>query len=156
MFAMIFKILDVSTHSHPKVAARVGASVGQAINGFNTQPPEGGCRCRNKTWLWLCGFNTQPPEGGCRINGKWPIKFSRFQHTATRRWLRFFTGYAFDIGCFNTQPPEGGCSIIAIKRSYYHKFQHTATRRWLPFWIFSNKRVIPFQHTATRRWLLLT
>ena len=35
---------EVSTHSHPKVAAVNVAKVTIAINGFNTQPPEGGCK----------------------------------------------------------------------------------------------------------------
>ena len=35
--------VEVSTHSHPKVAA-FGDKIDQKINySFNTQPPEGGC-----------------------------------------------------------------------------------------------------------------
>ena len=34
---------EVSTHSHPKVAAGVRALFLWADSGFNTQPPEGGC-----------------------------------------------------------------------------------------------------------------
>ena len=41
--------------------------------------------------LIVDGFNTQPPEGGCAElrNGLW--LGIEFQHTATRRWLRFMT-----------------------------------------------------------------
>ena len=34
----------VSTHSRPKAAARVRAIREASRKGFNTQPPEGGCR----------------------------------------------------------------------------------------------------------------
>ena len=58
----------------------------QQINGFNTQPPEGG-------WVrevWpehsVTRFNTQPPEGGWRVILR--VLMIRLS--------------------FNTQPPEGG------------------------------------------------
>ncbi len=35
--------------------------------GFNTQPPEGGCRPKTRQRRQLQCFNTQPPEGGCRV-----------------------------------------------------------------------------------------
>ena len=80
---------NVSTHSHPKVAAGgkpsfyivvetfqhtatrrwlpgVGAYLWQKQNGFNTQPPEGGCRFLNIVGIAFISFNTQPPEGGCK------------------------------------------------------------------------------------------
>ena len=49
----------VSTHSRPKAAARA--------------------RGRNRTWP--PGFNTQPPEGGCRAQQTMKRKVGRFQHT---------------------------------------------------------------------------
>ena len=96
--ALIIQVREVSTHSHPKVAAAV--RVGYIV-------------------YFTC-FNTQPPEGGCR---NWARKFtttSAFQHTATRRWLLFsFHHSPFGTFCFNTQPPEGGCSITcSIDRSF--------------------------------------
>ena len=105
----------VSTHSHPKVAADVLYCLTHSINSFNTQPPEGGCGCRQtfreifkgvsthshpkvatfsfvKTGKPHFCFNTQPPEGGCktrRTTSKSPFSF-------------------------NTQPPEGGCLVPSI------------------------------------------
>ena len=35
--------VEVSTHSHPKVAAESRESLTNDKLGFNTQPPEGGC-----------------------------------------------------------------------------------------------------------------
>ena len=39
-----YTVPKVSTHSHPKVAAVLEHSVSHRKRGFNTQPPEGGCR----------------------------------------------------------------------------------------------------------------
>ena len=44
----------------------VGAYLWQKQNGFNTQPPEGGCRFLNIVGIAFISFNTQPPEGGCK------------------------------------------------------------------------------------------
>ena len=76
----------VSTHSRPKAAAaspcsrssmmgfqhtaarrrlRGSGDGGGSGNGFNTQPPEGGCIRADKIRIPIVGFNTQPPEGGC-------------------------------------------------------------------------------------------
>ena len=98
-----------STHSHPKVAAKLFYYTGTFIQCFNTQPPEGGCPS-----YWFIsqtnnGFNTQPPEGGC-VNG--------------------FAQLATDSS-FNTQPPEGGCAKKEKLPTLEELFQHTATRRRL-------------------------
>ena len=55
------------------------------------------------------GFNTQPPEGGWRDFSRLYRFHFLFQHTAARRRL----GNAATVTnaaacCFNTQPPEGG------------------------------------------------
>ena len=77
----------VSTHSHPKVAAK-NTQFGQRLTiCFNTQPPEGGCAFGCTSRGQAHSFNTQPPEGGC---------------------LRAHRNLVTPI-CFNTQPPEGGC-----------------------------------------------
>ena len=103
--------------------------------GFNTQPPEGGCKLsQNIVNEVIDSFNTQPPEGGCPFTRSVNDFASRFQHTATRRWLLETKTVTFTVGavsthshpkvaandrrhcgkaprCFNTQPPEGGCAI---------------------------------------------
>ena len=122
----------VSTHSHPKVAARRRRRLGRRKSSFNTQPPEGGCSMihgihvygddvsthshpKVAAWIgsrikgYLKGFNTQPPEGGCRC-----------LHPPRPR-----------LGRFNTQPPEGGCPRCFSRHGGCVLFQHTATRRWL-------------------------
>ena len=55
----------------------------------------------------------------------------KFQHTATRRWLR------------------QGENLSRVEML----FQHTATRRWLRFMRSFLMTATLFQHTATRRWL---
>ena len=39
-------------------------------DGFNTQPPEGGCDTPQILLRHTVCFNTQPPEGGCKIQSK--------------------------------------------------------------------------------------
>ena len=123
-------------------------------NGFNTQPPEGGCLrptagraarqnvsthshpkvaapTVEQSHLRTGRFNTQPPEGGCPNARFIILDPNGFQHTATRRWL---------------QPR---CAL----RKTLGRFQHTATRRWLPDAELMQVLQAMFQHTATRRWL---
>ena len=84
------KLVKVSTHSHPKVAAWVSLDLPHKPSGFNTQPPEGGCKIgQRNNQIVVHRFNTQPPEGGCLICVNRPLISS----------------------CFNTQPPEGGCLV---------------------------------------------
>ena len=85
--SLILVNMIVSTHSHPKVAAMVAASQGENTPFQHTA---------TRRWLRIDGrakrsrkrFNTQPPEGGCVC-----LCFSG--------GLRMYR--------FNTQPPEGGC-----------------------------------------------
>ena len=71
--------------------------------GFNTQPPEGGCFALDSVQIQVISFNTQPPEGGC--NQRLQCRLDSF--------------------CFNTQPPEGGWPYISDKHRQ-DTFQHTA------------------------------
>ena len=103
-------------------------------NGFNTQPPEGGCpKPRSPSPSCRC-FNTQPPEGGCtsfftdikslivstrsrpKAAGIKPVGrklYEWFQHAAARRRLFWPKPALPDLQGFNTQPPEGGCQLAA-------------------------------------------
>ena len=79
--------LDVSTHSRPKAAAFADRLNYFRECSFNTQPPEGGCRCYSPFEHVSACFNTQPPEGGC-LGGKInQVRQIEFQHTAARRRL---------------------------------------------------------------------
>ena len=79
-------VSSVSTHSRLKAAGSKASLVPKIILCFNTQPPEGGWRCRKAGGKRSQSFNTQPPEGG------WGFPIFQFNH----------------CGSFNTQPPEGG------------------------------------------------
>ena len=122
---------DVSTHSHPKVAAGRFRHTIYRADSFNTQPPEGGCLNNGDNRQSINCFNTQPPEGGCMPLCLCTSKCVLFQHTATRRWLQYNVRFRNRYTCFNTQPPEGGCKSRNIVRLWFDMFQHTATRRWL-------------------------
>jgi len=77
----------VSTHSHPKVAA-IPPCADYPNRAVSTHShPKVAAAGRRKASRATAGFNTQPPEGGC------------FAGTANQP-----TGNGF-----NTQPPEGGC-----------------------------------------------
>ena len=135
--------LVVSTHSHPKVAAKAteieaGGRLFQhtATRRWLPQAPALGCV--------PCGFNTQPPEGGCDIghggqrgcgvsthshpkvaaSAKSPniSDVAWFQHTATRRWLHGAISMSVGDAGFNTQPPEGGCRCMTKQSWKYGSF----------------------------------
>ena len=150
---LLFALL-VSTHSHPKVAAK----------------------SQLKTDSFFYCFNTQPPEGGCTNLCKNANLTIQFQHTATRRWLPIDVDELILLISFNTQPPEGGCSNASDAYSY-HSLVSTHSHPKVAAWDNSSaikvinkvsthshpKVAAPcyvciswdfrFQHTATRRWL---
>ena len=79
---------NVSTHSHPKVAAKSANKSAHECVPFQ--------HTATRRWLPRPhqpagaekGFNTQPPEGGCRKPSPVFKTDPQFQHTATRRWLQ--------------------------------------------------------------------
>ena len=84
---------DVSTHSRPKAA---------------------GIR-RSKPFFNHNSFNTQPPEGGWFSKKVLAVEWARFQHTAARRRLVWYSAYFLQSPSgFNTQPPEGGWVLVDI------------------------------------------
>ena len=100
----------VSTHSRPKAAAYVFGFFFDFRTGFNTQPPEGGCKLSIMCGICVMSFNTQPPEGGCPANFVRLSLNDWFQHTAARRRLQPTQRRRMPKSSFNTQPPEGGCT----------------------------------------------
>ena len=124
----------------------------QQINGFNTQPPEGGWRWKSIFKTLIICFNTQPPEGGWgnagtqglsvivsthsrpKAAGPSPLaceQAAKFQHTAARRRLENVKLSIQYKKSFNTQPPEGGWAHNAQVLYKHLMFQHTAARRRL-------------------------
>ena len=191
---------NISTHSHPKVAARFRVLGGRIGWSFNTQPPEGGClsfvsapnhvgvstpshpkvaACRDVGFFIQHGVSTHshPKVAASGVRLTLPTRH-RFQHTATRRWLRLLCDYPQAIICFNTQPPEGGCFRCSCSKLFVlfvstHSHPKVAATENIAFTAFdyvsthSHPKVaavqayhyvyvIRFQHTATRRWLLPT
>ena len=122
----------VSTHSHPKVAAFLSFTHGSSRTCFNTQPPEGGCMDLLRAASRCGGFNTQPPEGGCRSG-------------------RHARGERNDVSTHSH--PKVAAQIILSCKWLTGVFQHTATRRWLHPNNNAEVGFSVFQHTATRRWL---
>ena len=143
--------------------------------GFNTQPPEGGCTSVVDVFLsffvsthsrpkaavrLLClmrfcfsCFNTQPPEGGC----VWPrvaLADQLFQHTAARRRLSPPRSPFSRLWGFNTQPPEGGwpSSPPTARHALSFNTQPPEGGCHAPVLVHIPDR---FQHTAARRRLSL-
>ena len=124
--------MAVSTHSRPKAAAAAVRPAKSLRCGFNSQPPEGGCRRRMGKVSDTCCFNSQPLEGGCQ--GR--------PDTVLHRQS------------FNSQPLEGGCALRVVNFPFLGKFQLTAARRRLPSRSLISASVFMFQLTAARRRLL--
>ena len=122
-------LLEVSTHSHPKVAAvraphfLSGAGVSTHSHPKVAAPTSQTARLQmpfqhtaTRRWLLVLLFSkdlqqvsthSHPKVAGNARAGYVPPK--PFQHTATRRWLQGLMSLAARQRRFNTQPPEGGC-----------------------------------------------
>ena len=122
----------VSTHSRPKAAGYLKKGSQVYLEGFNTQPPEGGWEKNPQPVAGAARFNTQPPEGG------WSVSFRQ----------------PFQTACFNTQPPEGGWIPAMFMWLFSIWFQHTAARRRLAKKRGKGHAEFLFQHTAARRRLV--
>ena len=98
------------------------------------------------------GFNTQPPEGG------WvpydPPKFvkAEFQHTAARRRLDNANTADVVVRHVSTHSrPKAAGNASPNGRAKVQPFQHTAARRRLAPTSRFRAYTRPFQHTAARR-----
>ena len=102
----------------------------QRINiGFNTQPPEGGCKAGERGDSGSFSFNTQPPEGGWAISDLADFIYMVSTHSRPKA-AGLLAPTTRSPKRFNTQPPEGGCPERGL--SWQHNlFQHTAARRRL-------------------------
>ena len=125
------------------------------LHRFNTQPPEGGWRCRMYGGKTGMGFNTQPPEGGWMLKERPLISnASLFQHAAARRRL--------GLGCFCKSNQTRFQHAAARRRLVMRPelvctlamFQHAAARRRLETSCPSSARRWKFQHAAARRRLV--
>ena len=126
------------------------------IWGFNTQPPEGGCRAIQGERRKHCSFNTQPPEGGCPHLRQSLYDERWFQHTAARkrlllsRLLRRLILCSFQHTAARKRLPKNWPKCLAPRA-----FQHTAARKRLQMADWSRNYQPMFQHTAARKRLRL-
>ncbi len=56
----------VSTHSRPKAAAILDVLLRLEKEGFNTQPPEGGCAVSRPDWLFVNVSTHSRPKAAAR------------------------------------------------------------------------------------------
>ena len=106
------------------------------------------------------GFNTQPPEGGCQPEATLEECIERFQHTATRRWLRATTekSIAEQLMVSTHSHPKVAASMLSTPTHRITTFQHTATRRWLPvacgaLWVFYEVSTHSHPKVAAATWI---
>ena len=102
-------IVDVSTHSRPK-AAGIGSKLYefQGVVSTHSRPKAAGYCARVKAKR-VDGFNSQPPEGGWFARKTLKAHQQKFQLTAARRRLGLLIREELLLlPCFNSQPPEGG------------------------------------------------
>ena len=99
---------DVSTHSHPKVAAKSYCRIldGDKVS-THSHPKVAACLVYLLHHYIL--FQHTATRRWLQLIVSSPVPYLRFQHTATRRWLQ-----ANELA-----------SLASVE------FQHTATRRWL-------------------------
>ena len=119
--------------------------------GFNTQPPEGGCKVKARIFLGDYSFNTQPPEGGCTDFQLFELLLHCFNTQPPEGGCFAMAALSSPPTRFNTQPPEGGCFATASPFGIVRMFQHTAARRRLQIFLLSQVFLLKFQHTAARR-----
>ena len=125
-FCLVYNI--VSTHSRPKAAGKHHYPGFTRVQGFNTQPPEGG---------WLVALSA--------CGGQSVSTHSRPKAAGLRRWhriCRFFVST-------HSRPKAAGYKTWSSERTAW--FQHTAARRRLGCFLSRLLIQSPFQHTAARR-----
>ena len=122
----------VSTHSHPKVAALLPLAQQAAGEGFNTQPPEGGCKVADHAF-GLEGVSTHShpkvaaaaknigaavlvevsthshPKVAAEYGADADVAAQVSTHSHPKVAARVVSVLPASSLCFNTQPPEGGC-----------------------------------------------
>ena len=104
------KFTEVSTHSHPKVAAFDPRNEKQPRSVSTHSHPKVAAQWRCVECLGKRVSTHSHPKVAAGTYGSTHKCHLLFQHTATRRWLlaRSMTnGWRWQS--FNTQPPEGGC-----------------------------------------------
>ena len=166
--------MGVSTHSRPKAAGKF-IRRSRFFNGFNTQPPEGGCFYGHLTVVPFRLFQHTAArrrlKSSCRLMRRW-----RFQHTAARRRLLLWGMLEFHFKRVSTHSRPKAAGNRYYLKSPKGRFQHTAARRRLPNQGIGRvcrkrfntqppeggcaekwdvKRYERFQHTAARRRLYI-
>ena len=125
---------NVSTHSHPKVAA--------FIFSFSSL-------------LLIVSTHSHPKVAAQGKNEK-PHRFKVSTHSHPKVAAIFNRAFCPQQNSFNTQPPEGGCPGVIARHPQISLFQHTATRRWLQKYkaaLDESPKVSTHSHPKVAAWL---
>ena len=106
-------------------------------NGFNTQPPEGGCRLRHYCFERKNGFQHTAARRRLLDFVHWLEVWQLFQHTAARRRLPRFLRMPLNTGRFQHTAARRRLPGVHLTLPIHHRFQHTAARRRLRFVIIA-------------------
>ena len=123
---------DVSTHSHPKVAAFYKLSMCLKIAvSTHSHPKVAAPYLKVQRLISSVSTHSHPKVAAFRST-KGYFYCTCFNTQPPEGGCRLFQIWQWLLWCFNTQPPEGGCDCLAVVEHQLITFQHTATRRWLP------------------------
>ncbi len=78
------------------------------------------------------GFNTQPPEGGCLLKSPHRLALQVSTHSRAKAAAFGMVGIHLDTGVSTHSHPKVAAYYRHIFLLQDLVFQHTATRRWLP------------------------
>ena len=108
-------VVDVSTHSHPKVAAAVSCWSCSIDWKFQHTATRRWLQERYRFVEVHRLFQHTATRRWLRLRMLVFLLSLTFQHTATRRWLPRQLFWINELcQSFNTQPPEGGCTSSNI------------------------------------------
>ena len=168
---------EVSTHSHPKVAAEDGDIWCDYAFVSTHSPPKAAATYSVSTPFLMAVSTHRRPKAAAYLmdNDGFVVEVST--HSRPKAAASNAAQPQFKLLCFNTQPPEGGCFLFLKCFIFWFLFQHTAARRRLlakeeksgsdykvsthsrpkaaanPWFTAASKNW--FQHTAARRRLQL-
>ena len=124
-------LIFVSTHSRPKAAGRYQQKfIVQELVSTHSRPKAAGIPLFRKCNR-LNGFNTQPPEGGWFAVACYTLDDEAFQHTAARRRLERVDRKQKSDRQFQHTAARRRLESQTLSTAVGREFQHTAARRRL-------------------------
>ena len=147
-----FTVTVVSTHSRPKAAALVSRRITVASGVSTHSRPKAAAFCDPAAHWCLNGFNTQPPEGGCAMShlDRPAVVVSTHSRPKAAAEDPRLAGDLHVVVSTHSRP-KAAAWCLSPHCFANQMFQHTAARRRLPWPLSVPRKAALFQHTAARR-----